>query len=390
MTIGEERRERMFKSKDCHVINGIYYYRDYEGSARVLKAEPNISFIELPESIILPNGEKLIVETIDYIAFANTDIESIVIPKSVKRLGRCAFEGCTELINVRFCGDLERIEEECFMSCTKMESIVLPSNVGRIERACFASCKSLKRFKLPLNMTCIANFMFGYCTSLTTIELPPYITGIGYCSFEGCTGLTNICFNENITSIGDEAFAYCTSLKNIEINNPNLSIGSESFRGCTSLETIILPSQDYILEESSFIGCINLKQQNALRQSEYGNYLKERWKKEQKEEKYRRLREKKWYQIWEVSQTVLIALLLVPFAIAGVILFGSFAISFGAVAQIVGLIILLGIILITIWEWITGNNVNIDIDGILNSKIIIFIILVIALILTAIILSHLF
>ena len=91
MTVGEKRKERWLNSPDCHLINGIYYYKWNKGIAYVLKATPGYRNVVIPETVCLPNGEELVVVRIDYIAFANTDIESIVIPKTIKRIERNAF-----------------------------------------------------------------------------------------------------------------------------------------------------------------------------------------------------------------------------------------------------------------------------------------------------------
>ena len=355
------------ESKDYHLVNGVYYCKVSDGSASVFRVESNLLRVELQETITLPNGEILNVETIGS-AFSNSNIESIVIPKSVKRLYPTAFEGCANLIDVKFCGDIECIGDSCFSFCTRLESIVLPNNVGRIGCRCFSYCSSLKKIKLPLNITCIADSMFAHCRSLTYIELPPLLTSIKYKSFEGCSELTNICFHENITCIGVEAFAHCTALKSIEIKNPNLSIGYKSFYHCTSLETIKLPSQDYIMEKSCFIDCINLKTPNVFHQSDNSDYSKAKRKNEQKEEKYRKLRETMWYLlglIGEVFEYVLIVLLIVATFIAGE--------KLGIVAKIVIFVLQSWIMIVLIKSAMMRNSGEICINDFFKTPILVFV-----------------
>lgn len=373
MTYGERRLNQMLNSTDCHIIDGIYFYHDhYNKSAIVLKAEASLRNVIIPETISLCNGEIVIpIEELYYCAFAGTDIESVVIPKTVKKLQQCVFRGCKKLKSIKFCGDIEKIEEECFQDCTSIERIILPKYVGSVERACFMGCTSLKEFVLPDNMTSIPCSMFAGCPNLLSLNLPPQIIEIEYNSFSSCDGLKEIVLGENIIKVNWEAFKNCKNLRSLTISNPQMEIGSESFGGCTSLKTIHVPSIEYRLNDSSFIGCTNLDNQVILQHTEYGDYLRKRWKEDLKAEKQRKLREKKWYPIWDGVQTALILLMLVPIAIIGYFLFAIFASSVASIIMVLGFIIILLFLFGFILEKLTGESINFDLQKLLNSKFLI-------------------
>lgn len=393
MTVGEQWRNSKLNSDNCHIIDGIYYYNYYNKYAIILKSEETLRTIILPESVIIPDKTILPVEEINYIAFAETDIERVVIPKTIRRIQRDAFRDCKKLKSVQFCGNIDRMEEECFINCSSLERIYLPLHVEKIERACFQGCTSLREFKLPENMTEIPNSMFEGCTSLTSLELPPNITSIGYNSFSYCTGLKEIILGKNISDVGWEAFKNCTNFYSLTITNPNMSIGSEAFGRCSSLRTINLPTANYILEDSGFIGCTSLDK-NKLKHTEYGEYLEKRWKDDVKSEKIRKLREKKWYRIWEGiwegAQTILVLLMLAPIALVGFFLFAIFAQSFVAIATIVGIALLVGLIIFGIYEHFSDDRVNIDWDKVMNNPVLIIAIFVISAIITIVYIIHLF
>lgn len=329
MTVGEEWRERMLKSENCHIVDGIYYYTEYFQYAVVVKAEPYLKSIVIPETIMFPGrNHRIPVERLSYIAFADTDITSVTIPQTVKYLSQSVFENCKNLKSVVFCGDVEWIQEDCFSGCSSLERIVLPQKVEHLSSRCFSGCSSLREFVLPENITEIPCSMFRGCTSLVSLKFPQNIKTIGSWSFEDCTGLKEVNFDKNILNIGNESFKGCTNLEKITISNKETEIDSSAFYGCRSLQIIETPSDDYKLKDSSFIGCVKLDNNTLLEHTEFGDYLKKKWKEEVKAEKHRRNQKKWWFPIWEGSQLVVLLILLAPIALVGFVLFSVLPRSF--------------------------------------------------------------
>ena len=61
-----------------------------------------------------------------------TNLERVVLPNSVTRIDKCAFEMCQELRDVVLNENLERIEQEAFYHCSNLPSITLPQNITSI------------------------------------------------------------------------------------------------------------------------------------------------------------------------------------------------------------------------------------------------------------------
>ncbi len=362
MTVGEERRERMLKSENCHIVDGIYYYTERFKYAVVVKAEPYLKSIVIPETITFPGSNKKIpVERLSYMAFAYTDITSVTIPQTVKYLSQSVFACCKSLKSVIFCGDVEWIQEDCFSGCSSLERIVLPQKVEHLSSRCFSGCCSLREFVLPENITEIPCSMFCGCTSLITLKFPQNIKTIDSWSFEGCTGLKEVCFDKNILIIGNESFKGCTNLEKITILNKETEIDPSAFQGCSSLQIIETPSNDYKLKDSSFVGCVKLDKSIPLEHTEYGDYLKKEWKKEVKEEKYRRNQGKWWFPIWKGS---LFVVLFILFIIGSLLFSGLVMVVVTFVIVYVSLLILvtgIGALL----ESFSGGRIEFDINKIM-------------------------
>lgn len=392
MTQGEIWRNNKLSSSHCHVIDGVYYYvKDYRGKyAVVLKADEAYHNIKLPEYINTSEGNNIPVEEINYIAFAETELETISLPNTLKRIDTAAFRDCKSLVRVDFPAKMESIKEDAFCRCVKLKSIRLPEYVDSLERAIFAGCSSLEHFILPKNIEAIPSSMFAGCVSLTTIDFPSHITMIGYYSFEGCQGISKIELGNNIQSVDTGAFAKCTGIESLVIKNANIKLSSECFDDCKSLKNIQKPSSTFTLEDSCFVGCNNLDKKIALKQTKFGDYLKQRKKQEEKEERQRRMREKKWYPIWDAAQTVLALLIIAPIGIAGYFLFAVMAQSIVVVLTIAGCVFVVGVIIIGLYEWITGNRVRTDLLEMMNSPVVIIPLMVIGVVIGLIMLYNMF
>lgn len=96
---------------------------------------------EGPKVLRIPDG----LESIGEGWFSDSDIEKLIVPNAVKKLGGFAFEDCKELREVVFEPDsrLEIIREWCFRECA-LEKIVIPKSVREIGQNAFRFCKNLR------------------------------------------------------------------------------------------------------------------------------------------------------------------------------------------------------------------------------------------------------
>ena len=173
-------------------------------------------------------------------------LNSVTLPKSLKRIGKGAFKDCVNLYNVIFNDQLESIEDEAFRGCNYLANIELPDSLIFIGKHAFNSCKSL-----------------------TNIRIPKKITEVSTGTFEGCSSLVNVIFPDQLWIIRDGAFMDCYSLKNVVLPDSMEAIGMRAFKNCKSIESITIPEKcnksDYINETKKvyggeiFMGCSALK-----------------------------------------------------------------------------------------------------------------------------------
>ena len=93
------------------------------------------------ESIVFSNDSSVI--NIGNSAFSFcSNLESIIIPKSIKSIGHYAFHGCEKLKSVIFSDDssIRKIGNNAFSFCRNLESIIIPCLVKLIENYSFYNC----------------------------------------------------------------------------------------------------------------------------------------------------------------------------------------------------------------------------------------------------------
>ena len=129
----------------------------------------------------------------------NSNLESIIIPSTVKKIGKFCFSYCDRLKSVEFAPDsiLESIGAYAFHD-SGLESIIIPSTVKKIGEGCFENCDRLKSVEFADNsgLECIGAYAF-YNTALESIRIPSNVRFIGECCFAKCERLVSVIFDES-------------------------------------------------------------------------------------------------------------------------------------------------------------------------------------------------
>lgn len=90
------------------------------------------------------NIKDLKVETIgSYAFYACNNLESIILPESLKNIETETFSYCNSLEKITFPNNLESIKFQAFYSCTNLKEIILPKSLSEIGMSAFAKCKLL-------------------------------------------------------------------------------------------------------------------------------------------------------------------------------------------------------------------------------------------------------
>jgi len=210
---------------------------------------------------VIPEG----VQTVEQGVFANSKVESIVFPKSMKsignysfqnnktlksivfngptRIGKSAFYECSSLTSVTFALTTTSmgtsvIEEMGFKNCTALSSVIFfEDEFYSIGSQAFYGCTELKRLQLPQSGA-FGNCVFAY-SGLTELTIPGGISLHSEC-LSYCNKLKNVVIEAGVTEIPDCAFQY-SSLQTITLPNTIETIGEKAFYGCSSLISLTIP-----------------------------------------------------------------------------------------------------------------------------------------------------
>ena len=233
-------------------------------------------------------------------------IQKVVIPDSVIKIGKGAFEGCRTLTDITFGKNskLELIEyrafgglnivsisipenasigEEAFYNCNSLTNIIIPDTVTSISKNAFdesayyenesnwidgvlyignhlikAKSTVSGEYSIKDGTVVIADYAFYQCTTLTGLVIPDSVTTVGNYAFESCIGLKSIDFSDNITYIGRYAFNWCSALPNIALPKKVAYIGSGAFSNCSKFTEITIPSTVSYLGYHAFYDCKKL------------------------------------------------------------------------------------------------------------------------------------
>ncbi len=201
---------------------------------------------------------------------------AVSIPTSVKKIGKEAFAGHTELIKVDIPAYVESIDYNAFSGCTSLETVKIPDTVTEIGNGAFSDCSSLKKVTLGKKLKRLGSGVFAGCDSLARADLSrnntefAYENGviyskdkkIVYCMLPGYEGETYK-MPSTVEDIRPSAFWGCKKLKRVEISTNVESIPDYAFANCTSLEKVILPYSLYSIGLKAFSNCVNLGETQA-------------------------------------------------------------------------------------------------------------------------------
>lgn len=208
----------MKSNKTILTIIGIMFFALFACNAKEAKANPatdfyfeaNKTFTEItiyrydgksPNVVIPSEIEGLpVTEIKSFSSYMNpTKITSVVIPDTVKKIGKEAFSQCKELKYVKFSKNLEVIGALSFFLCERLDGIILPESLRVIGDNAFAGCKSLKIIDFK-NVEFIRIGAFQE-TSLSSVTFPQTLQYIGSRAFYNCNNLEKIILPEKFSAI---------------------------------------------------------------------------------------------------------------------------------------------------------------------------------------------
>lgn len=132
--------------------------------------------------------------------------KKLVIPSTVKVIGKNAFSALENLTEIIFDGEsrLETIGDEAFLDCKKLTEFTIPTAVTSIGKKAFSGCEKLNIESLPQGLTSLAESVFEKTATLKINLIN--ITEVGYRALYG-SKLQTIENPENLVRVESGAFA---------------------------------------------------------------------------------------------------------------------------------------------------------------------------------------
>ena len=123
------------KLKSGKVVGAeVSYYRAYAKSKKVV----------INKTVKYKGITYKITEISDKALANQKKVVSVKMGDNIKKIGACAFSGCTKLSKVSIGKNVKTIGKKAFYKCTKLKKVIIPSNVKVISQYTFAKCTNLK------------------------------------------------------------------------------------------------------------------------------------------------------------------------------------------------------------------------------------------------------
>lgn len=243
-----------------------------EGVTEIQPIEGTIKRIVLPESLrkigkdafrnVYPLEEVALLTGVTEIgdhAFYRCALRSVVLPENLRILGSWAFDGCANLESVVMPRTLSKVPFGAFVDCTSLTQVDIPDSVTEIGGCAFEGCKKLESVKLPQNLQSIGSSAFMGCVGMRKLELPETLVKIESETFKDCGALADISLPKGLRELGKNAFSGCKAIRNITIPEGVQELKKGTFSGCTQLQRIVLPQGITRISRYAFDGCENLE-----------------------------------------------------------------------------------------------------------------------------------
>jgi hypothetical protein len=205
--------------------------------------------------ILLPNS----IKTIGKSAFEWTLIGgNLVIPDSVHYIGNNAFHYCDELTGISLPNALKLIGDSAFHNCNRIQS--LNTNAVRsIGSYAFSGTGQLS-LVMGDSLEYITDHAFYSSNFTGDLNIGKSVKSIGDYVFFGCQGINGIvAIGNSVKSIGSYAFAFSQKFYKLDLGNSVSYIGPYAFWQCVELSgTVTFPTTMTSIEPHAFDACINI------------------------------------------------------------------------------------------------------------------------------------
>ena len=232
------------KGNEVAVVNREERYGSYSGS------------VIIPEKVTY-NGVEYPVTAVANGAFREcSGLTSVMLPRSIKTIGKFAFKNCTSLQIVNIPDGVTSIDYGAFEGCSNLRSVSFGQQLEYIGYFAFLDCRRLTRVVIPESVKTIDCGAFAYCRAMTSLSVGDGTEIIGPIAFFSCYGLREVTLGNGVETIDEGAFYDCSNLETVKMGLSVEWIEPFVFSGCYKLSRLVVMPEipPTVADRNSFEG----------------------------------------------------------------------------------------------------------------------------------------
>ena len=198
-------------------IAGVVYEALSDSTAKVTGWEHKSTNLSIPSTLKMKGKIRKVV-AIAPRAFAKDDqgsITDIVLPKYLVEIGEDAFRG-SDIASVEMPNTVKRLGVHAFADCKNLKNVTLSSSLTLIPMGAFSGCEALEELQVPASVKKVADLAFE-ASGLKEMELPMGVESVGAGVFFNCQQLEKLAFPNSLKRLGVCSFLYCNKLKSLTL-----------------------------------------------------------------------------------------------------------------------------------------------------------------------------
>ena len=278
---------------DGYTVVGIQSFHNEEGYSN-----PNIFVrkVLLPETVTYI-ADGAFYDSDDWSAKTHFELREIVLPQSLKTIGKNAFYHNYYLQKIDIPAGVTEIGAGAFANCQNLSEITIRGENTLLHGGAFGekSGYSVGAFAgklrelhqqwlyddsasdffiwkgqlldyrgtsktpvIPDTVKVIGASAF-WRSDITGVTIPSSVKLIGASAFYECASLTSVEIPGSVERIDNNAFCDCTGMTSVKLNKGLKVIGEGGFNDCEGLTSLVLPEGLTTLEERAFYDCENIE-----------------------------------------------------------------------------------------------------------------------------------
>lgn len=236
------------------------------------------------QSVVIPAS----VKSIGRHAFSQTGLSSVTIPSPLTSMGDSAFYKCVNLVKFSCLNSIETTGVSVLKGATSLITILAPADIfnnkfeqsakvehvtitgGELSRSSLDIFRSFSRSIISLDLdkatnTVLHDSVLYNCYKLDKLILPASLETIENNAFGECSMLKTMIIPASVITIGDGAFAKCHRIDKLTFGSASVAssslqtIGNKAFYDCFNLKSIVIPESVTEIGAEAFYGCSYLE-----------------------------------------------------------------------------------------------------------------------------------